>query len=60
MRSGSMASIPASEPRITMPSLVSTQRPGRRPLRSSVAPTTVPSVKVTAAGPSQGSMKQEW
>ena len=34
--------------------------PGRRPLRSSVAPTTRPSVKATEAGPSQGSIRQEW
>ena len=58
--SGGMSSRPASEPSTTWPSVVSTQRPGRRPLRSSVAPITRPSVNATAAGPSQGSMKQEW
>ena len=35
-------------------------RDGRRPLRSSTAPTTVPSVKQTEAGPSQGSISDEW
>ena len=35
-------------------------RPGRRPLRSSVAPTTRPSVNATDAGPSHGSIRQEW
>jgi hypothetical protein len=34
--------------------------PGRRPLRSRTAPMRVPSVKVTQAGPSHGSMKVEW
>ena len=57
---GRDGSRPASEPSTTMPSLVSTQRPGRRPLRSSVAPITLPSVKATAAGPSHGSIRQEW
>jgi hypothetical protein len=33
---------------------------GRRPLRSSVAPMTLPSVKQTAAGPSHGSIRHEW
>ena len=51
---------PVSEPRTTQPSLVSSQRPGRRPLRSSVAPITRPSVNATAAGPSHGSIRQEW
>ena len=36
--------------------MVRHHRPGRNPLRSSTAPTTVPSVNVTQAGPSQGSM----
>src|SRR3712207_7651218 len=35
------------------------QRPGRSPLRSRTAPMSVPSVKATAAGPSQGSMIDE-
>ena len=42
------------------PSVVTSQRPGRRPLRSRVAPTRVPSVKTMAAGPSHGSMIPEW
>ena len=44
----------------TQPSFVSSQRPGRRPLRSSVAPITRPSVNAIAAGPSHGSITQEW
>ena len=35
------------------------QRPGRNPLRSSVAPITRPSLNATAAGPSQGSISDE-
>ena len=50
---------PVSEPSTTQPSVVSSQRPGRRPLRSSVAPITRPSVNVTAAGPSHGSMRHD-
>ena len=37
-----MSSTPASEASTTQPSSVSSQRPGRRPFRSSVAPITVP------------------
>ncbi|COW14368.1 Uncharacterised protein [Mycobacterium tuberculosis] len=33
-------------------------RDGRRPLRSSTAPTTVPSVNVIDAGPSHGSINE--
>ncbi|CNH05812.1 Uncharacterised protein [Mycobacterium tuberculosis] len=33
---------------------------GRRPLRSSTAPTMVPSVNVIDAGPSHGSIKDAW
>ena len=43
-----------------MSSVVSHQRPGRRPLRSSTAPSTVPSVNVTQAGPSHGSISEAW
>ena len=43
-----------------MSSVVSHHRPGRRPLRSSTAPSTVPSVNVTQAGPSQGSISDAW
>ena len=35
-------------------------RPGRSPLRSRTAPILVPSVKTTQAGPSQGSISDEW
>ena len=58
--SAGSSSTPDSEPSTTQPSLVSIQRPGRSPLRSSVAPITRPSVKQIAAGPSQGSITQEW
>ena len=40
--------------------LVTQYRPGRRPLRSSTAPITVPSVKAISAGPSHGSISVEW
>ncbi|MDF2554569.1 MAG: hypothetical protein K0R60_464 [Microbacterium sp.] len=60
MRSGAKSSTPVSLPMTTRPSVVSVHRPGRRPFRSSVAPTTVPSVKMRAAGPSQGSICIEW
>ena len=58
--SGATLKTPASEASTTHPSLVVSQRPGRRPLRSSVAPITRPSLKATAAGPSQGSISDEW
>ena len=51
---------PVSEANTTQPSLVTSQRPGRRPLRSSVAPITRPSLNATAAGPSHGSTSEEW
>ncbi len=51
---------PVSLPITMRPSSVTRKRPGRSPLRSSVAPTSVPSVKVIAAGPSHGSMSIEW
>ena len=35
-------------------------RDGRRPLRSSTAPITVPSVKLIDAGPSHGSISEAW
>ena len=60
MLAGSSSITPVSEARITQPSCVSSQRPGRRPLRSSVAPITVPSVKQIEAGPSHGSVRQPW
>ena len=58
--SGGIGSTPASLASTTVSSLVSHQRPGRRPLRSSTAPSTVPSVKVTQAGPSHGSISDAW
>ena len=51
---------PVSDANTTQPSFVTSQRPGRRPFRSSVAPMTRPSLKATAAGPSQGSTSDEW
>ena len=51
---GSTSSTPASLASTTRPSRVRHHRPGRRPLRSSTAPTTVPSVNATLAGPSHG------
>ena len=49
---------PRSRARRT-PSSVTSQRPGRRPLRSRQAPSTRPSEKTIAAGPSQGSITEE-
>ena len=57
---GSRFSTPASDAITTRPSLVTQMRDGRRPLRSSTAPITVPSVKHTDAGPSHGSISDEW
>ena len=57
---GDTSSTPTSEARATSPSSVTQYRAGRSPLRSSTAPITVPSVKVTSAGPSQGSISVEW
>ena len=57
---GSRSSTPASEAITTRPSLVTQMRDGRRPLRSSTAPITVPSVKDTDAGPSHGSISDAW
>lgn len=55
-----MSSTPTSEAMTTSPSLVTQIRLGRKPFRSSTAPTTVPSVKQTDAGPSHGSISAEW
>ena len=41
--------------RVASPSLVSRNRAGRSPLRSRVAPSCLPSQKVSSAGPSHGS-----
>ncbi len=57
---GSRSSTPASEAITTRPLSVTQMRDGRRPLRSSTAPTTVPSVKQTEAGPSHGSISEPW
>ncbi len=57
---GSMSITPTSDAITTMSSSVTQYRLGRRPLRSSTAPITVPSVNVTLAGPSHGSMTVEW
>ena len=57
---GVVVKIPDSEPMQTQPSRVIIQRPGRRPLRSSIAPRMLPSQKASAAGPSQGSTRREW
>ena len=48
---GSMSSTPDSLASTTSPSAVCHQRPGRRPLRSSTAPMTVPSVNADAGRP---------
>ncbi len=58
--SGGIGSTPASEASTTVSSVVSHHRPGRSPLRSSTAPSTVPSVNVTQAGPSHGSISDAW
>ena len=52
--------IDPSEARTTRPSSVTQYLPGRRPLRSSTAPMSVPSVNVSAAGPSHGSIREAW
>ena len=57
---GGTSSTPVSEASTTQPSRVSSQRPGRRPLRSSVAPISVPSVNAIAAGPSHASVRHSW
>ena len=57
---GSRSSTPASDAITTRPSSVTQIRDGRRPLRSSTAPTMVPSVNVIDAGPSHGSINEAW
>ena len=52
--------IMASEAMMRTLSSVRQYRDGRSPLRSSVAPIRVPSVKATEAGPSQGSIRVPW
>ena len=58
--SGRMGMTPASEARIIMPSAVTEYLAGRSPFLSSMPPARVPSVNMTAAGPSQGSISMEW
>ncbi len=53
----SMGMAPPSEAAATRPDAVTVTESGRRPLRSSMAPTRVPSLKHSAAGPSQGASK---
>ena len=54
------SSTPLSLARMMRSSMVRHQRPGRNPLRSNTAPTSVPSVNVTQAGPSHGSISEAW
>ncbi len=58
--SGSKLSVPVSEAQTTQPSRLCSQRQGRSPLRSRIAPTARPSLKAIAAGPSQGSISRPW
>jgi hypothetical protein len=60
MRSAGMSSTPTSDAMMTRSSLVMQYRDGRNPLRSSIAPMSVPSVKAIDAGPSHGSISDEW
>ena len=60
IRSEVIDDTPISEAKITKPSSVTMNLPGRRPFLSRVAPTKSPSVKITAAGPSHGSITMEW
>ncbi len=60
IRDGSMSSTPTSLASTTRPSMVTQNRPGRRPFLSSTAPASVPSVNAISAGPSQGSIKDAW
>jgi hypothetical protein len=55
-----MSSTPTSLAMTTSPSAVTQYRDGLRPLRSSTAPMTVPSVNAIDAGPSHGSITVEW
>ena len=60
MFSAGISRTPTSEAKTTRPSFVTQNREGRSPLRSSTAPTWWPSVKVTQAGPSHGSISDAW
>ena len=57
---GSIFITPVSDAITRRPSSVTRYLEGRRPLRSSIPPAYLPSVKSIAAGPSQGSIKMEW
>jgi hypothetical protein len=54
-----VGSAPISLATITRSSVM-TYRPGRSPLRSSIAPMIVPSVNDRLAGPSHGSVRHRW
>ena len=54
--SGAKSKTPASEAKTTKPSSVTQNLEGRKPFRSKTAPIWRPSVNVTHAGPSHGSI----
>ena len=58
--SSSMSTNPVSDPIIRVPSLVTEYLNGLKPFLSRIAPTFLPSVHTTSAGPSQGSIKILW
>jgi len=60
MLSGGKSNTPTSLDRITNPSSVTQNLDGLKPFLSSTAPICLPSVNVTHAGPSHGSIKVEW
>ena len=57
--SGAISKTPTSLARITKSSFVTQNLDGRKPFRSRTAPICFPSVKVTQAGPSHGSISIE-
>ncbi|CAB4341150.1 unannotated protein [freshwater metagenome] len=59
MDSGAKSKTPASDARTTNPSSVTQNLEGLKPFLSNTAPICLPSVKVTHAGPSHGSIKVE-
>ena len=59
MDSGLKSKTPTSLANTTNPSSVTQNLEGLKPFRSSTAPTCFPSVKVTQAGPSHGSISDE-
>ncbi|CAB4760210.1 unannotated protein [freshwater metagenome] len=58
--SGGKSRTPTSLDKTTSPSFVTQNLDGRKPFLSKTAPTCLPSVKVTQAGPSHGSINAEW